>query len=65
MKNVTDLNTSKFTKKADLCSLNSDVDKLDISQLQTTAVDLSKLNDDGKNKLVKNKVYDELVKSSE
>ena len=48
--------TSKFAKKADLASLKSEIDKLDIDDLKSAPLDLSKLSD-----LVKNKVmYDEL-----
>ena len=40
---VTGINTSKFSKKVDLASLNSDVDKLIIGKLKIVPIDLSKL----------------------
>ena len=39
------------------------MDKLDISKLETTPVDLSKLSDAVKNKVVKKTEYDELVEN--
>ena len=42
--------------------INSEIDKLDIGKLETTPIDLSKLNDVVKNVVVKKTVYDELVK---
>ena len=47
---------------ADLANLKSDVDKLDIDKLETTPADLSELNNVLKNDVVKNTVYDQLVK---
>ena len=46
----------------DLNSLKTKVDKLDIGKLETTPVDLSKLSAQVKNDVVKNTVYNELVK---
>ena len=40
-------------KKADLASLKSDIDKLDIGKLETTLVYLSKLSDEVKMKSLK------------
>ena len=51
----------KFTKKSDLGSLKSEIDKLDIAELVTSSVDLNKLSDVVKNE-VKKTVYDELVR---
>ena len=45
--------TLKFAEKVGLSSLKSPIDKLDIGKLETTAVDLSILNDDVKNEFVK------------
>ena len=56
------INTSEFAKMADLASLKSDVDKLDIDQLKTTPVDLSKLSYIVKNDAVKRTGYNELIK---
>ena len=50
-------------KKVDLAHLNSDVDDLDIDKLKTFPVDLSKLSDIVKNEVVKNTIYDKLVKN--
>ena len=50
------VDTSKFAKKADLASLKSEIDKLDIDQLETLPVDLTKLSDVVKMKLFK-KLY--------
>ena len=48
-------------KKVDLASLNSEIDKLDIGQLETTPVDLSKLSDVLENEVAKKTEYNELV----
>ena len=37
LKYVTDVNTSKFTKKIDLGSLESEVDELDIDNLENVS----------------------------
>ena len=50
-------------KKVDLAHLNSDVDDLDIDKLKTFPVDSSKLSDIVKNEVVKNTIYDKLVKN--
>lgn len=44
VKNTTDGNTSYFAKRADLASLKSKVDKLDIDKLGTIPDDLSELS---------------------
>ena len=62
LKNATGVDTLKFAKKVDLASLKSEIDKLDIGKLETTSVDLSKLSDAVKNEVVRNTLYDELVK---
>ena len=62
LKNATGINTSKFAKKVNQASLKSVADKLDTDKLETTPVELSKLSNVVKNDLVKNTVYDELVK---
>ena len=56
-----DIDTSKFAKKADLASLKSDVEKIDVGKLETTPVHLSKLSSVVKNYIVNKTVYDELV----
>ena len=60
--NVTGLNTSRFTKKVNLVSLKSKVDKLDVDELETFLVDLSELIDVLHNDVVKNNTYVELIK---
>ena len=44
-----------------LSGLNSEVDKLHIGWLETTLIDLKKISDVGKNEVVKETLYDELV----
>ena len=39
LKNAAGADKSKFTKKVDLTSLKSEIDKLDIGKLETTSVD--------------------------
>ena len=63
LKNATDVNTSKFAKRADLGSLNSENDKLhidklaepDVNKLKPVLVDLNKLSDVVDNEVLKNK----------
>ena len=60
LKNVTQVDTSSFALKANLASLKTEVDKLDIDKLAPVPVDLSKLSDVVKN-VVKKTVYDKLA----
>ena len=60
LKTVTHVDTSSFALKANLASLKSEVDKLDIISIPVS-VDLSKLSDVLKNDVVKKTVYDKLV----
>ena len=62
LKNATGVDISDFAKKDDLASLNSEVDELDIGKFKTTPLDLTRLSDLEKNKVVKNTTYDELIK---
>ena len=48
--------------KADLSSLETDIDKLEIDKLETTPTDLRKLSNVVENNVVKKIAYDELVK---
>ena len=57
MKKPTGVHASKFDKKIGLASIKSEIDKLDIGKLETTPVDLSKLSDVVKCKVVKRIVY--------
>ena len=52
---------SKFSKKADLASLKSDVGKLDIDKLETIPADLNKLSNILKNNVIKKTAHAELV----
>ena len=61
LKNVTQVDTSRFALKANLSNLKTEVDKLDIGKLAPVPVHLSKLNDVVKNDVVKKVVYDKLV----
>ena len=61
IKNISDLNTSRFALKSNLASLKTEVDKLDIDKLLHVPVDLSKVSDVLK-KDIKKPVYDKLVK---
>ena len=51
-----------MAEKADLASLKSDFDRLDVDKLETTPLALSKLTNVVKYEVVKKSVYDELVK---
>ena len=51
----------KFAKKASVASLKSKIDQLDIDELDTTPIDLSKLSNVVKSVVAKNTVNDELV----
>ena len=62
LKNATDVDTWKFAEKVDLANLKSEIDKLDVVKLETFPVDLSKLREVVKNKVVKKTEYNELVK---
>ena len=52
-KNATGANKSKIPKNANFGSVKSEIDKLDIDQLETASVDLSTLIDVVKMKLLK------------
>ena len=52
------------TKKIDLASLKSEINKLGIGKLETTPVGLIKVSCVVKNEVVKIILYDELVKKS-
>ena len=63
LKNATGVDTSKFTKKVNLANLKSEFDKLDVGEVETTPVDLCKLSDAVKEKVVKKTPYDELIRT--
>ena len=60
-KDVTHANNSSFALKANLVSLKTEVDKLDIYKLVPVCVGLSKLSDVNKNDVVKITVYHKLA----
>ena len=51
----------QFMQQKQISSLKTEVDKLNIDKLAPVPVDLSKLNDVGKNDVVKETAYDKLV----
>ena len=61
IKNISYLDTASFALKANLTSLKTKVDKLDIDKLAAAPVDLSKLSDVVKKDVVQKNEYDELV----
>ena len=61
MKKVRGADTLKFAEKVDFARLKSKTDTLDIDELETTALDLSKLRDRVKNKVVEKTMYNKLV----
>ena len=63
LKSATAINASKFAKKGNLFSLKPGADKLDIEQLETTPIDLSKQSNVVKIDVVKKTVYHELIKN--
>ena len=60
IKNISHVATSSFALKANLASLKTEVDKLDIDKLVPVPVDLSKLSDVVKNDVVKKTVNDKV-----
>ena len=61
IKDISHVDTSSFALKANLASLKTEVDKLDIDKLAPVPVDLSKLSDVVKNGVDKKDAYDKLV----
>ena len=61
LKNVKHIDTSSFAQKTNLAGLKTEVDKLDIGKLTTVPVNLNKLNDNVKMRLLKKSVYDKLA----
>ena len=56
LKNVTHVDTSRLALKANLASLKTEVDQLDIDKLAPVPIDLTKLSD-----VVKKAVYEKLA----
>ena len=61
IKNISHVDTSSFSLKANLASLKTEVDKLNIGKLTTVPVDLSKLSIVVKDDVVKKAVCDKLA----
>ena len=64
LKNVTHVDTSRFSVKTNLANLKTEVDTLDIDKLAPVSVDLSKLSDVVKNDVVKKTVIQWLQKKT-
>ena len=60
-KKATGVDTSKLAEKSDLASLKTEIDKLDVDELNTVLVGLSKLSNAVNHKVVQKTVYDKLV----
>ena len=61
LKGLTGIDTLKFAEKADLATLKSKVDKIDVDKPETVPTYLSKLNNVVKNDIVENTRFDILV----
>ena len=64
-KKATGVDTSSFAKKADLASLKSGVDKLDVDKLVPVPVDLSKVSNVVVNDVVEKDLYNAKIKNIE
>ena len=60
-KKATGVDTSKLAEKSDLASLKTEKDKLDVDELNTVPVGLSKLSNVVNHKVVQKTVYGKLV----
>ena len=58
LKEATGIDTSNFALNSNIASLKTEVDKIDVDQLKTVPVDLSKLSNVANNDVVKKTVYD-------
>ena len=61
LKNVSNVDVSRFALKSNLPSLKTEVDKIDADKLKTVPVDLAKLSNVVENDVIKNAEYDKLV----
>ena len=61
LKNVTHVDTSNFALKSNLADLKTEVDQSDIGKLAPVPIDLIKLHNVVKNKVLKNTVNETLV----
>ena len=60
-KKATGGDTSKLAEKSDLASIKTEIDKLDVDELNTVPVGLSKLSNVVNHNVVQKTVYDKLV----
>ena len=60
LKNIAHVDTSSFALKTDLASIKTEIDNLDIDKLVPVPVNLKKLSNVVKNKVVKKSVYDNI-----
>ena len=58
LENATRIDRSKLAAKSDLASLKAEVEKIDVDNLKTVTIDLSKLSSVVKNEIVKKTAYD-------
>ena len=65
VKNITHVDVSSYGAKTNLASLKTEVDKIDTDKLKTVPADLTKLNNDVKNDVVKKTDYSTKVTSVE
>ena len=65
LKNITQVDVSRFASKTNLAALKTEVDKIDVHKLKTTPVDLAKLTNAVENDLVKKTDYNAKVTSIE
>ena len=61
LKKVTGVDASNLAAKSELASLKAKVDKIDVDNLRTVPVDLSKLSNVVNNGVVRKPLYDKLV----
>ena len=61
IKNTSHVDTSTFALKKNLATLKTEVDKLDIDKLVPVAVDLSKISDVLKTKVVQKDINDFMI----
>ena len=65
LKNITHVDMNSFASKTNLAALKTELDKIDIGKLKTTAIDLAKLSNVVKNEVVKKTDYNAKVTSIE
>ena len=65
LKNITHVDVNSFASKTNLAALKTELDKIDIGKLKTTAIDLAKLSNVVKNEVVKKTDYNAKVTSIE